>query len=109
LKSEIRLLLAGFSFEVFTFKHRAVIKYSFNKRERFAFKSIKLNARYEAKQMKMNKNNFLLTPWALDISFIYSRAHIFKASVNFTKFCDAVDYGHKNIIFHTTETTWQFS
>ena len=41
--------------------------------------------------------------------FIYYHAHIFKASVSFTKFCDAVDYGHKNVTFHTTETTWQFS
>jgi len=41
--------------------------------------------------------------------FIYSRAHIFKASVSFTKFCDALYYGHKNVMFHTTETTWHFS
>jgi len=59
--------------------------------------------------MKINENDFLFTPWALDISFIYSRAHIFKASVSFTKFCGAVDCGHKNVMFHTTETTWQFS
>ena len=32
--------------------------------------------------------------------FIYSRAHIFKASVCFTKFCDAVFYGHKYVMFH---------